>query len=207
MVRGLHRPDHSDELEVTTMYVLTITNDASTHYDTKVFAEDVNLRQVIDLVTNEFIHGVSYLCRRREKVTVGDFIAQTLESAYPEYEHQLTDARISDQYLEFMDAVQSASDDITGAVEALEMDAERGFLKVLAIDDDTFTNKYIFNNMYLFRYLLGWSVSTDGRVEYEVYFERTATKNDLAGPRVRMKLEYKESYDSVEVESEGSWIL
>lgn len=188
------------------MYVLTITNDAGMHYDTKVFTDDINLRQVIDLVTNEFTHGISYLCRRHEQMTVGDFIEQTLEGVYPEYEHQLTDARISDQYLEFMDAVQSASDDITSAVEALKMDVEHEAPKTTEVDD-TYAEKYMFNKMMLFKYLLSWSASTDGRVTYEVYFERTLSKNDSSGPRVRMKLEHKDSYDSVEPDHEELGIL
>lgn len=183
------------------MYVLTVENDWGARFETKVFPDDINMVEIIRRVTVEAVDAIRGLCRADTDHEAFEHIDFQLNDMYPEYVHEPfdgVDRPFIMYYFDFMNMIHEAPEEIDGTLEALELDAGRGRLKILQQDENTFVEKsYNFATM-LFRGSIFWSVSNDIRATYQVYFETLRDKDAFAGPRVNIKLEHKDTYDTLD---------
>lgn len=183
------------------MYVLTIVNDWEARFETKVFPDDVNVLEILRDVTTETVDAIRGLCRADTDIDVYEHIEGRLDSMYPEYVHESLDGLdrpLAVDYFTLMTMIHDAPEEIDGALEALELDVDRGFLKILQQDENTFIEKSADFQTMLCNGFISWSISNDIHAKYEVYFMTLRDKDAFAGPRVNIKLEHKDTYDTLD---------
>lgn len=180
------------------MYVLTIVNDWEARFETKVFPDDIDVPNILRNITTEAVDAIRGLCRADTDIDVYEHIEGRLDDMYPEYEHEPIDRPLAVDYFTLMTMIHEAPEEIDGALEALELDAGRGRLKILQQDENTFIEKNADFQTMLCNGFIAWSISNDIHATYEVYFETLRDKDAFAGSRVNIKLEYKDTYDTLD---------
>lgn len=183
------------------MYVLTIVNDWGARFETKVFPDDINVPDILHDITTEAVDAIRGLCRADTDIDVYEYVEGRLNDMYPEYVHEPLDGLdrpLAVDYFTLMTMIHDAPEEIDGALEALELDVDRGFLKILQQDENTFIEKSADFQTMLCNGFIAWSISNDIHAKYEVYFETLRDKDAFAGPRVNIKLEHKDNYDTLD---------
>lgn len=180
------------------MYILTIVNDTEAQYETRVFADNIDTTKVIAQMTETVMSAIHNICGHLSDEACAQYIDQTLEGRYPEYEHQLTDKPVEELCADYFSSIQQSPKKVRDAITVWLIAEAHDLTLMTKLDGDIFREYYDNVGSMLFRAHIHWTVSIDGRVYYEVLFDALPDKDAIAGERIHVKLEYKNTYDTLD---------
>lgn len=180
------------------MYVLTIVNDAEAQYETKVFKDDIDIPQTLTKVTVTIMHAIQNICGYPTDELCAKHVDQALEGRYPEYEHQLTDTPVEELYVGYFSEIRQAPKKVRAAITAWVLAETHKLTSVAKVDENIFMEWGDDVGSMLFRARIYCELSTKGRVYYEVLFDALPDKDTLQGERIHVRLEHKDTYDTLD---------
>lgn len=180
------------------MYVLTIVNDTEAQYETKVFTDNIDTTKVIAQVTETIMRAIHNISGHMSDEACAKYIDETLECRYPEYEHQLTDKPVEELCADYFSSIRQSPKKIRDAIIVWLIAEAHDLTLMTKLDGDIFREYYDNIGSMLFRAHVHWTLSIEGRVYYEVLFDALPDKDAIAGERIHVKLEYKDTYDTLD---------
>ena len=186
------------------MYVLTILNDWEDKYDydaqyeIKVFSDGTDIPKIIAQITKKVMNAIHGACGQQSDELCAKYVDQTLEGRYPEYEHQLTDTCIEDLYADYFSKIRRAPERIRASLASWVVSEAHGLIPLTMVNEVIYRECYDDVSSMLFRALISWYITNDGIVGYEVLFDKLPDKDATAGERIHVRLEHKDSYDTLD---------
>ena len=180
------------------MYVLTIVNDPEAQYETKVFKDDIDIPQALAEVTGTIMNAIQNICGYPTDELCAKYVDQTLEGRYPEYEHQLTDIPVEELYADYFSMIRQAPRKILVTITAWVLAETHKLTQVANVDENIFMEWGDDVGSMLFGARIYCELSTEGRVYYEVLFEALPDKDTTRGKRIHVKLEHKDTFDTLD---------